>query len=1208
MKTKQIAHFELLELLGQGGMGTVHKARDREHDRFVALKVLTAGLLADEEVKRRFHREAFVGKQLNHPNIVEVFEIGEESGHCYISMEYVDGQNLRQCIEEKPLTPHQCIQIGIDVCDALKTAHQNGIIHRDLKSANIMISPQGNVKIMDFGIAKFQGASLLTQEGNILGTAAYMSPEQALGEAIDTRSDIFSLGIILFESLTGQLPFCESYELATIYAIVNEAPLELKEFNLNIPDMLEQIVLKALEKEVQNRYQDVESFANDLKQAQDILDGHEVVTTMSELVAAERSGQIKSTGAHFTQAVRRGFQARFSGRDDQFELLKSELSGSVHGVGRTVFISGEAGIGKSRLAQELEKYARTLKIKTMTGRCQARHGQLPYLPIVEAIRHFFGIQSQANIQQLEEFIENHATDLMPKLPAIRVFLNMHSYEGSIIESQDQIWDAVFQLFIMISRQRPFVLFLDDLHWADENTIQLLRYLSRNISTSRILIIGTYRPLELHPAGKGLTHPLSDLENELRREEKLTVIPLTRLDIAAVKQMVFSLFHDADFEHDFYDSLFNETEGNPFFVLETLKLLKMEGVIQKDHSGYCLKEDYKRFGIPNSIHDIVMRRIEKLSSEEHEILEIGAVEGEAFFSDTICNALEIDRLKLLRKLQSLERDHHIIHPKEKMYFFDHSKIREFLYEAITPELRIAYHQNIGEYLSRTYGNDSHFVSRIAHHFVEGEEEEKALPFLVTAGDNAKILFANQQALDFYRQAFAIIRSVEMGNSSDILTRQKLSVIEGLGDVLSLIGKHDAALENYRILEKMLDDLSPQLVELYWKMGAVFLTKGENEKALEFLDQAETHYEKNLERMKAGETVFKSNREPCPEKDLLTLLGRIKFSKARVYKASGAYPRAIEEIEDGLTILEDEGNYKEKAQAYNDLGNILFDQGDYPQSSSMHSKSLEMRKKIEDKKGIAETFINLANIECEEGHYVQAAQLLEESNRIMTEIGHRYGMAGTFVNLGIVYNNLGRYEDAIRAHQKSLEISAEIGSGPVQILSYSNLGADFNDLQDYEKAKNYLEKGMSLMDELDSKVFESQAQIWLAQTYLGLGQLSEAKVMVEKARTNAEKLNQKAYQGLAKRLSGSIEMKQLVREQAEENQKKEIEKTFTESLKLFESLKMEHEAGRCCLELARYYQWLGNHFLFQDYADRANVVFQKMGAKGDIQKVLDLLAEQ
>jgi len=262
---KTISHYKILEKLGEGGMGVVYKAQDTKLDRIVALKFLPDHLLCDEEAKKRFVHEAKAASALNHPNITTIHEIDEVERECFICMEYVEGKSIKELIKDKALSIKEILKIAIQVSEGLTTAHEKGIVHRDIKSDNIMLTPRGQVKIMDFGLAKLKGATKITSTGSTLGTLAYMSPEQAQGIEADQRSDIFSFGVVLFEIITGQLPFKGEHEAAIIYSIINETPEPLARYKANIPEGLQRIVDKALAKDREERYQHTDDLLADLR-------------------------------------------------------------------------------------------------------------------------------------------------------------------------------------------------------------------------------------------------------------------------------------------------------------------------------------------------------------------------------------------------------------------------------------------------------------------------------------------------------------------------------------------------------------------------------------------------------------------------------------------------------------------------------------------------------------------------------------------------------------------------------------------------------------------------------------------------------------------------------------------------------------------------------------------------------------------------------
>jgi serine/threonine protein kinase/Flp pilus assembly protein TadD len=261
-----ISHYKIIEKLGEGGMGVVYKAQDLKLDRFVALKFLPPEMIRDPGAKERFVHEAKSASALDHPNICTIHEIGETSdGQLFIAMACYEGKPLNEKIARGAMRIEEAVDIAIQVAQGLQKAHEKGITHRDVKSGNIIITNDGVVKILDFGLAKLAGQSRLTKTGSTIGTAAYMSPEQAQGLEVDHRTDIWSLGIVLFEMLTGKLPFRGEHEAALLYAIVHEEPQAVASFRSDIPGGVLMVIGKALQKDSSKRYQTAKDMVTDLK-------------------------------------------------------------------------------------------------------------------------------------------------------------------------------------------------------------------------------------------------------------------------------------------------------------------------------------------------------------------------------------------------------------------------------------------------------------------------------------------------------------------------------------------------------------------------------------------------------------------------------------------------------------------------------------------------------------------------------------------------------------------------------------------------------------------------------------------------------------------------------------------------------------------------------------------------------------------------------
>jgi serine/threonine-protein kinase len=345
-----LGRYEIISELGQGAMGVVYKATDPLIDRIVAIKTINLGLALDEkdEYEGRFYQEAKAAGRLSHPNIVTIFDLGKSEDVAYIAMEFLQGKELREILDDAEAMPvGRILDIVSQVALGLAYAHEHGIVHRDVKPSNIMVSSEGHVKITDFGIARMESASVRTQTGMVLGSPKYMSPEQVLGKLIDQRSDIFSLGVVLYEILAGRPPFSGENVNAIMYQILNNIPPPPGSVNSNVPDMLNFIVAKALAKGQDDRYQNANDLAHDLRSCRESL-----LRSSTAFNASPKSGLSLADATAIVPRV---------GRGDEPAAPTLGMSTSFDSFGATMRLA--ALTASSEDAESLSKTFKMLRIK-----------------------------------------------------------------------------------------------------------------------------------------------------------------------------------------------------------------------------------------------------------------------------------------------------------------------------------------------------------------------------------------------------------------------------------------------------------------------------------------------------------------------------------------------------------------------------------------------------------------------------------------------------------------------------------------------------------------------------------------------------------------------------------------------------------------------------------------------------------------------------
>ena len=774
--------YRLKGYLGEGGRKVVYLASDTALGRDVAIAMLKTGDL-DRAGRHQLEREAQAMARLgDHPNIVSVYDILEDDGEPYIVSQYMAGGSLDKRLEEA-VENRVPLETALDIADcmaaALEHAHRRGVVHRDLKPSNVWFTEDDVAMLGDFGLAFSADRSRLTRAGAIVGTVSYMAPEQALGKEPDACSDLYSLGALLYEMVTGRPPFVGDSAVSVISQHTNADPVAPTWHNPDVPPEVEQVVLRLLEKDPDDRYAD----ATELRAA------------LTAARAAASAPAAHGADADSADPVGSLAEGVFVGREQEIERLHAAFEDSVAGRGKLMMLVGEPGIGKTRTAQELITYARVRGAQVLVGRAYEGEGAPAYWPWVQVARTYIEGRPKEDVQLA---MGAGAIDIAQLVDEVRTMLPGQDVPerfgpADSEQARFRLFDSVTTFLRNASKREPLVIVLDDLHWADTPSLLLLEFMARELTGARILVLGTYRDVEL-----SRKHPLSSVLGELAREslvDRVLLRGLTRPDVARFIEMTASIRPPDRLVRTVHE----ETEGNPFFVSEIVSLLASEGHLE---SGAPIGDVLVT--IPQGVREVVGRRLDRLSGACNWVLSAASVIGREFAVDVLApvacdEALaewpeksedDLTKERLLEVLEEAVAARVIQSSAVGRFTFAHALVREALYEELGVTRRVRLHRRVGETIERVFGDSEQHLDQLAHHFLQAQELDRAVDYSIRAARRATSLMAYEDSAQLYDRA---LQALDLRGGAD--GRERAELLVALGDARSRAGETQRAKETY-----------------------------------------------------------------------------------------------------------------------------------------------------------------------------------------------------------------------------------------------------------------------------------------------------------------------------------------------------------------------------------------------------------------------------
>jgi tetratricopeptide (TPR) repeat protein len=774
------ARYRLDAEMGRGGMGIVYRAHDMLLERDVAVKLLSTITLGTEG-RARFLREAQAAAVLNHPNIVTVHDVGEADGLPFIVMELMEGPSL---YEQPPAGLDRIVVIAQQVCAALEHAHTNGIIHRDLKPENMLLAPDPGTgadslaKLVDFGLARSM-ASRLTSEGAIVGTAFYLAPELALGQACDGRADLYALGVMLYELTTGVLPFTGDEPLAVISQHLHAPVVPPRAKNAEIPPALDALIVRLMSKSPEDRPSSAAEVLQALG-ATDILDPDAPVTR--ELSVLER--------------IERG---RLVGREREVAQTRALWQKAAGGEGQTLLVSGEPGIGKTRLVRELATQVRVSGGRVLAGECYAE-GIGPYAPFAQILQRAFEDGTEDGYG-LPDFV---LADLLILSPALRLRYPGLPANPALDPKAEQLrlFENVVAFCQALCDRSPLLLVLEDAHWADSGSLALLRHLARRTRRQPVMLVATYRETELDTA-----RPLQEALADLNRERLATRLKLSRLDSAGTGAMLAALFAE-EITPEFVDGIFSETEGNPFFIEEVCRALVESGELCFS-DGRWQRPSMEELQVPQSVRVVIQSRVGRLPADCQELLRLAAALGREFEYETLAHVRDYDEETLIDSLECALRAQvieEVVTDRDVTFSFTHGLIQATLVASMSALRRRRLHRRVANAIEQLRPDN---YEALAYHYSLAGDEDQALTYHTRAGERASAAYANAEAEGHLRAALDLAEA----------DADRAHLLAELGLVLDRQSRYSEAIDAWQeaiAVQKALGD-TDAVAQLYARVG-------------------------------------------------------------------------------------------------------------------------------------------------------------------------------------------------------------------------------------------------------------------------------------------------------------------------------------------------------------------------------------------------------
>ena len=1059
--------FKIIDELGTGAMGVVWLVEDVDSGQRVALK--RVGDEVGEDGALRFKQEFRLMTLLRHPNCCQVHEYGQfEDGKPFFTMEVVPGRGLDELV---PMSQDELKKLLPSLLAALGHVHELGFVHRDIKSANVRVTTDGTLKLMDFGLIEYAGTSDLP----ISGTLGYLAPEIILRGAVDGRADLYAVGVLIFELLTGELPFAQTSRAGTLRAHVNERPPRLSARVKDCDPRLDELVARLLAKAPSDR----------CSSAQEVL---------------------QALGFEAGRAGRTLLTPPLIGRHTENHQLSEALAALRNEKkGTTLVLEGPLGIGKSRILREFRAALQVegeLPVVTGTGRGE---DSTPYAPFREVLRGLI----PALKEHVPELLMTHAPILASLLPELSQVAGPALEDAS--KEKLRLMSSAAELFSALAERQSFFLILEDWHAADPLSRDLLDYLQRNLAEAPIIFAISTRQWD--------DTPPEWLAQAVR-------LPIAPLGDAEVNDMLNRVLGIPSIPLQWVETLNSLAEGNPFHIQRLVEHLVREKVLQPTLEGWTTDAPLDSSKLPRSLQGLVLRKLSELPEDAITVARIGAVLGRGFDRALLRELTGFAEERLFEALETLQRQQILIQDDEKNYVWTQALFKDVVYESFTPEHRTAMHAKVAGALEKRVGRTQlreapfDLIKAVADHYTVGCRPDKIVTFAIEVGRRSAALSANREAERYLSTALTLLKATDDPKQD----KPRLLSLRLLGDTRRLAGDNAGAKSCYseaipiaqrlranvylaRMLTSLADcytseDNLAEAVACCERSLEVSLNSGDKASAAKsyFTSAALRYMQGNLSMaLEQAQEAMRLSQESDDKASLgesQAFLGHLLLASSPEMTTIG-----INHLQDAIINLKELGHKLGLVNAYNLVGAAYFKTGEFLQAEEAFRANRELAFELGLREEEAFAHLNLAITAYELGEFEAGALEAEMAYTIASEakLSLALALAVTFKAPGQVH--MGQLKEAVNTVNEATELFKATNNKILEARVLEHRVRLLLHLGRAEEAKEVAEGLLVLLKQTGNTEPEGQVLAMRGEAHAMLGQYSQAESDLHSAWTLA-----------------------------------------------------------------------------------------------------------